>query len=727
MTITDLVDRMSEGTNPLLRLLLETTGTRHVGFTIHSSYAEMVVLTNDKWRSDVGGLPMNGYLLATSLDAASYSSSAEIDRRIVVLRIIGRTDLATDRDTVAALMRHFQDNPDTRDPSLSGMEPLSRSILQWSGVRCKVLGTFYTSNARGGQMVFGADIEDFFASRQMRVLKPGQDALETIVNFVDPLRLERARQDAVQIGMKNSPKAFRIGRVRFTSSSHMGASEGDVPVRIFPGDFLARRTAVLGMTRTGKSNTTKTMVAAVSISAFETNLPIGQLIFDINGEYSNANGQDKGSIAEAFAANTVRYRAMETPGFRDIRLNFYESLDLGLSFIANNVRDTSGSLGEDLQTFVSLDLSIPDPSEASDDRAHQASMTRWERRRSIYQAILHRSGYPAPASLSVRIDAGIEALEELYRSLDAIDPDKTATNREARVAKVREYFDLPGTRSPYHVDLDTAKTFWLQVRDVEMAKEGYKGESRGIRTDNGRKKWLDTVDGALLSILAGRSGKNDTPIRSTNLIRNAAIQFHSKTGSDNVGRDIYEHLSNGRVVIVDLSVGPPVVRERMAERIARQIFDRSSEKFTSGGTPPRVVLYVEEAHNLIGKRADLNETWPRIAKEGAKYGIALVYATQEPSSIHPNILANTENLFVTHLNNDGEIKALSSYYDFSDFSESLKRCQDVGFARVKTLSSNFTVSTQIDEFRVAEARAAFDAACRSETATWYRPYVERKS
>lgn len=715
MTISNLVNRMSESTNPLLQLIADASGTRHVGFTIHSSYSEMVVMTNDKWRSDVSGLPMNGYLLATSMDPSDYNSAADVDRRVVVLRIVGRTDLATDRDTMAALMRHFQDNPDTRDPSLTSMEPLSRAILQWSGVKCKVLGTFHITAS--GQMVFGADIEDFFASRQMRVLKPGREALETIVNFVDPIRLERARQDAVAMGMKKPPKPFRIGRVRFTSSSHMGASEADVPVCIFPGDFLSRRTAVFGMTRTGKSNTTKTMVSAVGLSAFETDLPIGQLIFDINGEYSNANGQDKGSIADAFAGNTIRYRAMETPGFKDIRLNFFESLDLGLSFIAHNIKDESGTLGEDLQTFVNLDLTKPDP------KNYEAT-TRWERRKSIYQAILHRSGYPAPDSFRVRIDVGGDALEALYGNLENVDPDKTATNKDGRIAKVREYFGFSESKSPYYVDLDQAKSFWSQVRDVEMKLEGYKGESKGIRTDGLKKKWLDTVEGALLSILVGRSGKSDVPIRSTNLIRNAAIQFHSRTGSDNVGRDIYGYLTKGRIVIVDLSVGPPVVRERMAERIARQIFDLSSAEFTSGRVPPKVVLYVEEAHNLIGKKADLNETWPRIAKEGAKYGIALVYATQEPSSIHPNILANTENLFVTHLNNDGEIKALSSYYDFSDFTESLKRCQDVGFARVKTLSSNFTISTQIDEFRVADVKARFDAAKASKVATWFAPIIE---
>jgi DNA helicase HerA-like ATPase len=211
---------------------------------------------------------------------------------------------------------------------------------------------------------------------------------------------------------------------------------------------------------------------------------------------------------------------------------------------------------------------------------------------------------------------------------------------------------------------------------------------------------VDPTLEALLNMLARENSRGQS-FGGYRAIQNY-VPYHSPHRMSDVVNEVIIHLSHGKIVILDLSVGPVEIREVLSERIARQIFERQMRQLNSGEIPKNVVLYVEEAHNLIGKKTELTSTWPRIAKEGAKAKIAFVYATQEPSSVHPNILANTENWFVTHLNNDDELRTLGKFYDFADFLPSLKSAQDVGFARIKTLSAPFVIGTQINRFTPAE-------------------------
>ena len=100
------------------------------------------------------------------------------------------------------------------------------------------------------------------------------------------------------------------------------------------------------MTRTGKSNMIKQMVSVVKRVANEGNAKIGQIIYDINGEYANPNQQDEGAIADIYPNSTVRYRMIETPGFEELRTNFYLQLNEGFSIIQREL-ETAGRVTSD--------------------------------------------------------------------------------------------------------------------------------------------------------------------------------------------------------------------------------------------------------------------------------------------------------------------------------------------------------------------------------------------
>ncbi|VFR90109.1 Conserved protein [plant metagenome] len=675
--------------------LLGDFDTNHVGYVYGIDFQKATVLTNDKWKARVAGIPHNSFLVATAINPQNPATATAFDNELVLLRVLGPARLPSDGEMVQTRIEHNQRREaHERYPTsdTDGFDPMTQSELQYAGLECRILGTFFLDE--DGEIRLGSDVENYFASTRLRVYKPRAAALEKIVNHINADRRKTMLADAIAAGFKSAPSSIPIGTVRYTSTSrlHRGKDEPKVPVLIQPSDFLARRTAVLGMTRTGKSNTVKTTVASVATAGRRDGIKIGQIIFDINGEYSNANHQDDGSsIAAVFGEDCVRYRAIETAGFLDLRTNFYEQPAEALNLISKLLANDPFRGQTDLQQF--LDSGLEEP-EASDISNHK----RWQLRVAVFQAILKEAGYPAPQGVEVKFSANRDVLEAVK---NAGGPSPTSLGRGMS--------SLP---------LQDVVAFFTTVRSVNYAlrdQQKTAGQPQKGLTSSSGSAWVDAMMESYLNVLA-RENATGTSIRGYRALIGCK-DYHSPKRQGDVVEEVVNHLWAGKIVILDLSAGPVEVRNVLSKRIAQQIFDRSFRIYNSGVMPQNIVIYVEEAHNLIGKKEELTTTWPRIAKEGAKAKIAFVYATQEPSSIHPNILANTENWFVTHLNNDDELKALAKFYDFADFFASLKSAQDVGFARIKTLSSPFVVPVQIDRFTPTDLKrqlAEIDAANTSK-------------
>jgi DNA helicase HerA-like ATPase len=246
--------------------------------------------------------------------------------------------------------------------------------------------------------------------------------------------------------------------------------------------------------------------------------------------------------------------------------------------------------------------------------------------------------------------------------------------------------------------MDWFSATWDNYRDPE-------GPFEKAKKAKGGREWADEDLQTLMRFLTRKAKPGGNPSESGFRKLIAGRDLHTASLDESFENEIVVKLRKGEVVLIDLSQGDPKIQRTYSDRVCRRIFGDAMKRFIENEPANFIQMYFEEAHNLFPRREerDLTIVYNRLAKEGQKLKLGLAYATQEVSSISSSILKNTQNWFVAHLNNRDELKELDKYYDFEDFTDSLRRTTDRGFIRMKTDSNTFIVPVQIDQFRVAEA------------------------
>lgn len=618
-------------------------GAVMVGYSINLNYSTMTILTNDYWKKIAKGIPHNSFLIATAINTDNLSATSEIDEEIILLRVTSEYELPNSDVWLEAKIDKFKNLQSSTNLSY---DEFSQNEMQYSGLECRVLGTFFKSD--NGSLKFGSDIENYYGTQILKVYKPSYRSLEKIINY--------------GVG-NNYENKEEIGELRFTSSNRLQSSDKRAKVYVDPNDFIARRTAMFGMTRTGKSNTVKTLIKAISKIAENRKMNISQIIYDINGEYANINVDDKTSIASdlknayIFSLNTkIRNKSNNV---EVLQFNFFENLELAHEIIVSLMRYGNPSKSTDIESFFNMDISSYMEDNIEEGNRSLVNRAKWIR--ATYKYILYKI-----------LDDGIK---ERFQN-----PFSQSILNQLTKFKGNDNFNK----------LIDSKISYDQLGEILEAIHRHRDK---LTTSSGNKVYKDDFE-TLLNIAVKKNSNGQSFLGYVHLKKLNPKAYHNRN-SENYIAKICNMVKEGKTIVLDLSIGSEEMRNLISDKIARTIFNKNMEMYTEGKEPYYVIFFIEEAHNLIGRDMDLKDTWPRIAKEGAKYKIGLVYSTQEPSSINKNILANTENWFVTHLNNEDELRALSKFYDFADYKNSLLAAKDVGFSRVKTLSHNFVLPVQI--------------------------------
>lgn len=120
------------------------------------------------------------------------------------------------------------------------------------------------------------------------------------------------------------------------------------------------------------------------------------------------------------------------------------------------------------------------------------------------------------------------------------------------------------------------------------------------------------------------------------------------------------------IVIVDLNLLAAEVLENVTALIGRLILEFLQRLGETGGEEARgslpIVLVLEEAQNYIREKRQSDEpsisqtVFERIAREGRKYGLGLVVASQRPSELSKTVLSQCSSFIVHRLQNPEDLR-----------------------------------------------------------------------
>ncbi|MEN2739665.1 DUF87 domain-containing protein [Microbacterium sp. X-17] len=449
--------------------------------------------------------------------------------------------------------------------------------------------------------------------------------------------------------------------------------------------LLGHHCAVVGSTGSGKSCT----VTALVDSLLEKDIPSGHIVvFDINGEY-----------AQSFAADTPRGRRTRTvvlgpaPGtdsalflphwfmnneehlalFRasegvqapvlqravadarvsgatsQVEADRLDNVRSTIAIVESNFTNTKDAEGPTFRQLADLDRLIQ-------FQAKQSSpiQARWQAMAQLVSSALTNSGLTDNPKWAPLTPKHREVIGELARKLKT---EVGAALNDLGLGSGAAGADFD---APIYYDLQQLCDYFLPNRvQLEQAN------------DNKIAGYVATLQMRLSRLLADgrydfmtRIEKHSDPLGSYLRILMGEDPTQGEEASDwpaaaNYRHQASQHGEGASVTIFDLSLVASDVLENVTALLGRILFDFAVRSEPRAAHP--VLLVLEEAHRFIPARREVGgagsrstSVFERIAKEGRKFGLSLLLASQRPSELSETVVAQCGTVIAHRLTHEAD-------------------------------------------------------------------------
>lgn len=533
------------------------------------------------------------------------------------------------------------------------IDGLYKQELLFLGYRCRMLGVCHTEK----------DVVKYFSGVRSA---PAFHTLDVVLP--DPQFLRNMFKSIAEFSDNNgiSQINFEIGHLKYGSNpddteEYRIGTDKQVGIIYNVANLLRKRTGIFGKSGSGKSNAVKTVIGMIAKEKPNS----GILILDTNGEYSMDNDQNDGFMNifhEAGQKNKVvlfsnktfsesTYKKYGQDSISPLKFDVFKNIKPAFEIVEANL-DTGEKEPLYLTPWFAAISNEDDPSKVFSDSRNPGLIY------GVYYKCL--------------LNVGMKPVDEIHLGYD-LTVSKEYLNYLATLFKRAELAENKDKFFDFS-DLEEAdKASILRSKSILHNKFDGKYICRNILSMADYAQWY--VDSQMED---SSSIKPFAELLSNSRRLYELAKFHIKDDSykkgTSLGDAVFDALKSNKIVILDLpSLKSMKIARSLSNHICSSLLAKAS--FMFGEETQRTlfnrfeaIVVIEEAQNYLGKEelSSGNSIYERLAKEGRKFHLGLIYVTQQPSAIDMSITSQTENIIALHLSNDADCFILNKIKDKFD-------------------------------------------------------------